>query len=91
MSITIYPLFFEVEDWRNGIIHEIQHGLLRPLIAKIERIVDRFVKDEQIAEYIHDELSEAEEAVCEDLTIFTQQLCQCTNLSAKNAGTKQKN
>ena len=91
MSITVYPLFFETHDWQNAVLHEIQHGLLRPLIAKIERIVDRFVKDEQINEYIHDELTETEEAVCEDLTIFAQKLCRCTSLSVKNVGTKRKN
>jgi hypothetical protein len=74
MSVTLYPQFLEVGDWEDVLIHEIQHGLLRPLIAKMDRIVEKFVKDDTITEWILDELAEAEEAVCEDLTIFARKL-----------------
>lgn len=74
MSVTLYPLFLEAGDWEDVLIHEIQHGLLRPLITKMDRIVEKFVKDETLTEWILDELAEAEEAVCEDLTIFARKL-----------------
>lgn len=75
MSITVHPLFLEaVHTWREDLIHEIQHALLRPYVAKVDKIVEKFVKDDLMTEYINDELAEAEEAVCEDLTIFAKKL-----------------
>jgi len=75
MSITIHPLFIEGDlHWREDLIHEIQHALLRPYIAKVDRIVEKFVKDDLMTEFINDELADAEEAVCEDLAIFAEKL-----------------
>jgi len=77
MSITVHPLFLSnTFTWEDDLIHEIQHGLVRPLIAKIDRIVEKFVKDDTITEYINDELAEIEEAVCEDLAILAKKLKQ---------------
>lgn len=95
MSITVHPLFLEdVIHWKEDLIHEIQHALLRPYIAKVDRIVEKFIRDEAMIDFINDEMAEAEEAVCEDLAIFASKLekpCQCTNLSVKNADTELKN
>lgn len=74
MGITLYPLFLQAEDWQNILLHEIQHGIVRPYVAKVERLVDKLVKDEVVAEYLHEELAEAEEAVCEDLAILARRL-----------------
>lgn len=78
MSVTVFPMFLQCEDWMNPLIHEIQHGLLRPYVSKVDRLVEKFVKDDTFIEFLHDEMSEAEEAVCEDLTIFALKLQQAT-------------
>jgi len=87
MSITVFPLFLEVVDWENAMVHEIQHSLLRPYIAMVEQIVDTFLKNAD-TEYIYAVLGQAEEAVCEDLAIFAEKLCQCTNTNVRNADTE---
>ena len=87
MGITIYPLFLEVTDWENALIHEIQHSLLRPYVAMVEQIVDTFLKNGD-TEYIYAVLNQAEEAVCEDLTIFAEKLCRCTNTNVRSAVTE---
>lgn len=75
MSVTVYPLFLANDrNWRSDLIHEIQHGILRPYVAKVDRIVEKFIKDDLMSEFILDDLAEAEEAVCEDLAIFAAKL-----------------
>lgn len=76
MSVTVFPTFLQTSDWENPLIHEIQHGLLRPYIAKVDRLIEKFIKDETVIEFLNDEMSEAEEAVCEDLTTFALKLKQ---------------
>lgn len=87
MSITVFPLFLEVADWENAMVHEIQHALLRPYVAMVEQIVDTYLKNAD-TEYIYAVLSQAEEAVCEDLAIFAEKLCQCTNTNVRSAVTE---
>lgn len=76
MGLTFYPLFLQAEDWQNILLHEIQHGIIRPYVAKVQRLVDKLVKDEVVAEYLQEELAEAEEAVCEDLAILARKLSE---------------
>lgn len=75
MAITVRPLFFEQkDDGLSALIHEIQHALVRPYIARVDKIIHRFIDNETISHYLTDELTEAEEAICEDLTRFAQKL-----------------
>lgn len=76
MGITLYPLFLQAEDWQNILLHEIQHGIVRPYVSKVERLVEKLVKDEIVAEYLQEELAEAEEAVCEDLAILARKIME---------------
>jgi len=84
MAVTIYPLFLQTDDWQNVLLHEIQHGIIRPYVAKVERLVEKLVKDEVVAEYLNEELAEAEEAVCEDLAILARKLME--PIDNKNVG-----
>lgn len=74
VAITLYPLFLESDSWRDILIHEIQHAVLKPYVSKVEKIVDKLIKDEAMTDWLMAELAEAEEAVCEDLTIFAKKL-----------------
>lgn len=74
VGLTLYPLFIECDKWRDVLIHEIQHAILRPYISKVDRIVEKLVKDELMTDWLNSELADAEEAVCEDLTIFARKL-----------------
>lgn len=76
MGLTFYPMFLQADDTQNILLHEIQHGIVRPYVAKVERLVEKLVKDEIVAEYLQEELAEAEEAVCEDLSILARKLLE---------------
>lgn len=73
MTITLHPLFLEDSDPESSLIHEICHGILRPYIQTVDRIVEKFAA-EAIKEYLLDVLADKEEEICEDLAIFVKKL-----------------
>ena len=75
INIVVHHLFIEDEDnWHLALLHEIQHGMVRPFVAKTERVLTNFIQDQQILEYVLAELVEAEEACVQDLAIFACKL-----------------
>lgn len=74
VGLTLYPLFIESDTWRETLVHEIHHAILRPLTSKIDKIIEKLVKDETMTEWLMSDLADAEEAVCEDLTIFRRKI-----------------
>jgi hypothetical protein len=75
MSIHIRPPFFDESDGGlNALLHEIGHGLIRPLSGRFRRIVERLSPNETVSALIMDELDEAEEGVCEDIAVFAKKL-----------------
>lgn len=73
-GLTIHPLFFEEEDWREALLHEIGHGLLKPYTAVVDRIVEKFIADPHVRDFVAGQLRDAEEAVSEDLAIWASKL-----------------
>jgi hypothetical protein len=97
VGLTFYPRFLTAKNWQNTMLHELQHVIFRPYVAHVERIIDTFVKDEAVAEFLKGELTDSGEMLAEDMAIFAEKLlerqktCQCTSSSAKNVDTKPKN
>lgn len=74
VGITLYPLFLESPSWRDILIHEIHHAILKPYISKVDKIVEKLIKDESMTDWLNADLADAEEALCEDLAIFARKL-----------------
>lgn len=74
MALTFHPRFLSESDRFNATVHEIGHALVRPLRMRIDRVVERFVQPSELADYVTDDLNEAEESVCEDLAVFAAKL-----------------
>lgn len=73
VTITLHRAFVEQDDWRESLVHEIAHSLVRPYVALVDRIVESFVP-ENSKTFVYDELAKAEEAVVEDLAIFADKI-----------------
>ena len=73
VTITLHRAFIEQDDWRESLIHEVAHSLVRPYVALVDRIVEAFVP-ETSRMFIYDELAKAEEAMVEDLAIFADKI-----------------
>ena len=73
VTITLHRAFIEQDDWRESLIHEVAHSLVRPYVALVDRIVEAFVPETSKA-FIYDELAKAEEAMVEDLAIFADKI-----------------
>lgn len=71
MTVVLHPLFLSDDDWEDTLVHEIQHGIFKPFVQAVDRIVEKFVP-EHSREYILDLLADKEEEVAEDLTIFAK-------------------
>lgn len=72
-ALTIHPLFFDDEDWRGSLLHEMGHGLFKPYTLEIEKLVEHYVPPEARA-YVNSRLRDAEEAVSEDIAIWAAKL-----------------
>jgi hypothetical protein len=73
VTIILHRAFIEQDDWRESLIHEVAHSLVRPYVALVDRIVEAFVPETSKA-FIYDELAKAEEAMVEDLAIFADKI-----------------
>lgn len=73
MTVTFHPLFLEDPDPESSLIHEICHGILRPYIQTVDKIVEKFAAD-GVRDYLLDVLADKEEEICEDLAIFVKKL-----------------
>jgi hypothetical protein len=71
MTLELHPLFFESPDWEQDLIHEAAHGIVKPYVQIVDKIVETYVP-EAIRQYILDQLSDAEEGLAEDLAIFAR-------------------
>jgi len=75
MSVTVFPLFFgETDDGEKAMIHEIGHGIIRPYTHIVDRVLKKYLTNEDLAQYISEELADAEEAVVQDLADFVEKL-----------------
>lgn len=73
VCVNIHRAFFEESDWKDSLIHEIGHSLVRPYVATVARVVESFVPD-SVRGFVTEELVKAEEAMVEDLTIFAEKI-----------------
>lgn len=73
VTLTLHRGFIEQDDWRESMLHEIGHSLVRPYVALVDRIVESFVP-ENSRTFVFDELAKAEEAVAEDLAVFAEKI-----------------
>lgn len=73
MTLTLHPPFLEDADWESSLIHEIGHGIFRPYVMHVDKMVEKFAP-EAIKEYLLDVLAEKEEEVVEDLAIFIKKV-----------------
>jgi hypothetical protein len=74
MHIKVNPPFFENENWRATLVHEIQHAIFRPYIAKVEGLLLYWIEDTQLRSYLMQELNGAEESIAQDMTILAMKL-----------------
>ena len=68
--LNIHPAFFEDRDWLDSLIHEIGHGLVKPLVAFSEKIVEHFIADETTTKFLYEGHVYLEEQIAEDIALF---------------------
>lgn len=73
MTLTLHPPFLEDPDWESSLIHEIGHGIMRPYVQTVDKMVEKFAP-EAIKEYLLDVLAAKEEEVVEDWAIFVKKV-----------------
>jgi hypothetical protein len=73
VTITLHRAFIEQDDWYESLVHEVAHSLVRPYVALVDRIVEAFVPENSKG-FVYDELAKAEEAMVEDLAIFSDKV-----------------
>lgn len=73
MTLTLHPPFLEDPDWHSSLIHEIGHGIMRPYVQTVDKIIEKFAP-EPIKEYLLDLLASKEEEVVEDWAIFVKKV-----------------
>jgi len=79
MTIALHPLFLEDPDPESSLIHEICHGILRPYIQMVDRIVEKSTEG-AMRDYLMDALADKEEEICEDLAVFAKKLKNHANV-----------
>ena len=72
--LTLHPPFFDDGDWHHSLIHEIQHGLLKPIIQFGDKLIEHYVNDEHTTKFLLDQFAYLEEQVAEDLSLFAKEL-----------------
>lgn len=73
MTVTLHPPFLEDKDWQSSLIHEICHGMVRPYVQLVDKMVEKFAVD-GVKEFLLDMLAAKEEEICEDLAIFVEKI-----------------
>lgn len=73
MTLTLHPPFLEDPDWESSLIHEIGHGIMRPYVIHVDKMIEKFAP-EAVKEYLLDLLAEKEEEIVEDLAIFIKKV-----------------
>jgi hypothetical protein len=66
IQMTIFPYFFSDLHWKETLLHEIHHSLFAPYTSVVHKMVNTFIHDDTVKEYILAQLSDAEEAVVQD-------------------------
>jgi len=66
INLYIYPAFLTDKLWKETLFHELVHVLMTPYTRKFENVVETMV-DPSIQAYLRNDISEAEEAVCQDM------------------------
>jgi len=78
-TLTLHPAFLEDPDWEESLFHEIGHGIFKPYVMVIDKIIEKLAP-EGIKEYLLDQIAEKEEEVCEDLAIFIKKIKENANV-----------
>lgn len=73
MTVVLHPQFLDDDDWEDSLIHEIWHGIFKPYVQAVDRIVEKFVPEDS-RQYVLDMLTDKEEEVAEDSAIFSKKL-----------------
>lgn len=73
MTLTLHPQFLDDADWHSSLIHEIAHGIFRPYVQLVDKIIEKCAHD-QSKELLLDLIATKEEEICEDLAIFIKKL-----------------
>jgi hypothetical protein len=66
MHLTFYPGFFNDPEWEEGLIHEIQHAIQAPYVSRVEHIINTYIDNEELKDYVLKDLADLEEGVCQD-------------------------
>jgi hypothetical protein len=72
--LNIHPAFFEDEDWLGSLIHEIGHGLVKPLVAFGEKMIEHFISDDATSKFLLENFTYLEEQIAEDIALFEKAL-----------------
>lgn len=68
VEITFYHQFFVDNLGRKEIVHEVCHALFAPYTEKVAVILQYFVQDEGLRQYMAAELTSLEEGIAQDLS-----------------------
>lgn len=74
VNITVFDTFFVEEDWRGNIIHEIIHAVAAPYSTEAWHIYHLLKFDPEVMAYIDRKLTDAEEAMAQDMTDLIKKL-----------------
>ena len=72
--IVFQPFLFNDDAWRTSLLHEIMHSIITPYVDKVDKVIDKFVLDESIRDYILEDLRDQEEAVVQDSAHFLEKV-----------------
>lgn len=73
MTVVLHPHFLDDDEWEATLIHEIWHGVFKPYVQAVDRMVKNFVPEDS-RQYMLDLLAEKEEELAEDATILCDKL-----------------
>jgi hypothetical protein len=79
MTLTLHPPFLDDQDWHSSLIHEIAHGIFRPYVQLVDKIIEKCAPDTS-KEFLLDLIASKEEEVCEDLAIFIKKIQNNANV-----------
>lgn len=66
--ITVTEEFFKTENWKEAVLHEIQHAIAAPFTTQVWMAAEIIIEDSSIRKYIETQLREAEEAFATDMS-----------------------
>lgn len=67
VQLVFFPSFLDDLESTVSLVHEIQHSIMTPYVDKAEEVINHFIEDGLVRQYIFTELRKAEEAVVQDL------------------------